>query len=363
MNLDTVRKPVSGWRGKQLLPMWGQQKKEDPPLKTTGEVPLVEQASRTPVLEPLPGKRSPRWLHYIFLIVASILLFGLLLPPASRVSRPVRRAADRDSHYYIPPDLDCVRVVSSPTSGVLPGALDELRRIGLHGPPAVQQLRLAPANHKRGCHNAHLEAHRWAVKSNCTHTLVIEDDAVFADDMTDAWTSVARLFRSGRPVDTIWLGYVGIRLDATSVPGIVHLQKPMLSHAVIYSRDTSRRIVGLPPWRPRSVSVLEAYDVNLWHSGATRVGATFGVYPPAAAQLASRPSSLSLDKNGVQDWIKTFTGMRFFASLAYGTCSSLYRLSPYLSAILGTVMEMPPDSLSLQKIYTCATPVALDSWA
>ena len=363
MKFEELRKKVAGWRGEQLLPMWGRQKKEDPPLKTTAEVPLVEQASRTPVLELPPKNHGAKWLYYIFLIVAIILIFGLSIPPASRVSRPVRRAAGREPRYYIPPELDCVRVVSSPGSSVLPGALDELHRIGLYGTPSVQEQRLDPENHKRGCHNAHVEAHRWALESMCNYTLVIEDDAVFADDMTDAWTSVARLFRSGRPIDTIWFGYVGIRLDATEVKGIVHLQKPMLAHAVIYSRDTSRRIVGLPPWRPLSISVLEAYDVNLWHSGTTRVGATFGVYPPAAAQLPSRPSSLSLDKNGVQDWIKTFVGMRFFATLSYGTCSSFYRLSPYLSAILGTMMDMPPDSLSLQEIYTCNTTVALDSWA
>ena len=41
------------------------------------EVPLVEQASRTPVLELPPKSRSKMVGYYIFLIVAIILIFGL----------------------------------------------------------------------------------------------------------------------------------------------------------------------------------------------------------------------------------------------------------------------------------------------
>ena len=315
-------------------------------------------------LPPSSKNASSKWLFYVLLLVAVILIFGVAVPHTSRVARSTQWAGAELSAptYYVPPELDCVRVVSSVNSTVLAGALAELHRIGLRGEASVQTPLLDPENHKRGCHNAHVKAHQWAVDNGCKYTLVVEDDVVFARDMTAAWKSIDALFRSQRIIDTVWLGYVGIRLDETDTPGIVHLQKPMLAHAVIYSQDTSRRIVGLPPWRPQNLSILEAYDVALWHEGATRLGATFGVFPPAAAQLPSRPSSLSLDKNGVQDWVKSFVGMRVFASLSYKTCSGFYRLSPYLSAILGLFMTMPPDSLSLQSVYTCNTTTPLDYW-
>ena len=76
MKLEELRKKVAGWRGEQLLPMWGRQKRR-PPLKTMAEVPLVEQASRAPVLELPPKNHGAKWLCYIFLIVAIILIFGL----------------------------------------------------------------------------------------------------------------------------------------------------------------------------------------------------------------------------------------------------------------------------------------------
>ena len=350
---------LSGWSAPSPAPPEAPR----PPVHeevVTVDSAVIKEDTKDPVVRRTDGAS---WLYYVLLLVAVVVLFGISLPPASHVRRPTRSLYPEDTpRYYIPLELDCIRVVSSANSSVLPGALEELSRIGLSGSPSVQTPVLDPENHKRGCHAAHVTAHRWAVESGCAYTMVVEDDVVFADDMSEAWAAVDRLFRSGRTIDTVWFGYVGIRLDPTDVEGIVHLQKPMLAHAVIYSRETSRRIVGLPPWRPQQPSILEAYDVALWHSEATRVGSTFGVYPPAAAQLQSRPSSLSLDKNGFQDWVKSFAGMRAFAFLAYGTCSSLIRLSPYISDVLDRFMYMPPDSKSVQTVYTCNTTVPLDPW-
>ena len=299
-------------------------------------------------------ERGGKWLVYLVVAVVVFLIVGLSGTRTTRVVRTKRQSPARIS--MVPLEIDCVRVVSSPNSTVVDGAAEELNRVGFLGTVSVQSTGLDPENHKRGCFEAHREAHIWAVESGCTYTLVVEDDVVFAEDMGAVWADVGALLQSGRPVDTVWLGYVGIRIDSIiDNPGIVALQKPMLSHAIVFSAETSRRIVGLPPWHPHQVSVLEAYDVALWHTGATRIGATFGVWPPAAAQLPSRATSKSLDKNGFQDWVKGFAGMKAFGLAASGRCSPVYQLSNVMAHVLSPIMAFSPDAVSLNSVYTCDT--------
>ena len=297
------------------------------------------------------------WLIYLLVGVAIFFVIGFTGTHMGHVSRKVRKNIGSGVRVsMVPPEIDCVRVVSSPNSTVVDGAADELNRVGFLGTVSIQSTVLDPESHKRGCFDAHREAHAWAVESGCTYTLVVEDDVVFAEDMGAVWADIGALLQSGRPVDTVWLGYVGIRIDSImEFPGIVALQKPMLAHAVVFSAETSRRIVGLPPWRPQKMSVLEAYDVALWHTGATRIGATFGVWPPAAAQLPSRAASNSLDKNGFQDWVKGFAGMKAFGLAASGRCSPVYQLSNVMAHILSPIMAFSPDAVSLNSVYTCDT--------
>lgn len=319
---------------------------------TGPESTLVDVAAIGTAKHPARPERGGNWLVYLVVAVFLFLIVGFSGTRAERVNRNIRRDTIRVS--MVPPEIDCVRVISSPSSTVLDGAVKELNRVGFLGTVSVQRTGLDPENHKRGCFEAHREAHLWAVKSGCTYTLVVEDDVVFAEDMGAAWADVGTLLQSGRPVDTVWLGYVGIRIDSIlDTPGIVALQKPMLAHAVVFSAETSRRIVGLPPWRPQNVSVLEAYDVALWHTGATRIGATFGVWPPAAAQLPSRAASNSLDKNGFQDWVKGFAGMKAFGLAASGRCSPVYQLSNVMAHVLSPIMAFSPDAVSLNSVYTC----------
>jgi len=300
-------------------------------------------------------KRDGRWLVYLAAAVLGFLILGLSGAQPGRTTRTVRRNSEPHVRVsMVPPEIDCVRVISSPNSTVVDGAVDELDRVGFFGTVSVQRAVLDPKNHKRGCFKAHRAAHIWAVESGCTYTLVVEDDVVFADSMGAAWADIGTLLRSGRPADSVWLGYVGIRIDSMAdFPGIVALQKPMLAHAVVFSAETSRRIVGLPPWRPQNLSILEAYDVALWHTNATRTGATYGVWPPVAAQLPSRSDSYSLDKNVFQDWVKGFGGMRVFGLAASGRCSPIYQLSNFMASVLSPFASFTPDAQSLNKAYTC----------
>lgn len=300
-------------------------------------------------------ERGGRWLVYLLAAVLIFLIVGVSGAHMGRTSRKVRRSSKAHVRVsMVPPEIDCVRVISSPNSTVVDGAVDELDRVGFLGTVSVQKAVLDPENHKRGCFEAHRAAHTWAVESGCTHTLVVEDDVVFADNMGAAWADIGTLLRSGRPVDSVWLGYVGIRIDSIAgFPGIVALQKPMLAHAVVFSAETSRRIVGLPPWRPQTMTILEAYDVALWHTNATRTGATYGVWPPVAAQLPSRSASYSLDKNRFQDWVKGFGGMRTFGLAASGRCSPIYQFSNFMARVLSPFASFTPDARSLNAAYTC----------
>ena len=245
--------------------------------------------------------------------------------------------------------------MSSPNSTLVDGALDEVARIGLGGSRvSVQSLPLDTVSHKRGCYNAHVAAHAWAVENGCRSTLVLEDDVVFADDPEAVAQPITRLIESGVPFSTLWLGYTAIRVDPVAgVPGTVYLQKPMLAHAIVFSRQASERIAAFPPWTAQDPSILSAYDVALWHRNVTDIGATFGADPPVAAQLASRPQSYSLDKNWFQDLLKTFNGMRIFNFFARERCSTLYRFSPAAERVMGLFTTFSADTRSIHRVYTC----------
>ena len=309
-----------------------------------------------------PSKKKEKaralWLVYIIYGTLFVLVVGLMVSVGARLRRPSRAPGShrhRGARSAGPAFIDCVRIVSSPNSSLVDGAVDEVWRAGLGTRRfSVQQLPLNPESHKNGCFDAHREAHRWAVAQDCQTTLVVEDDVVFADDIADRWGPVARLVESGADWDTVWLGYVGIRIDPVpKIPGLVHLQKPMLAHAVLFSRATSERILALPPWEDHELSILEAYDVSLWHSNATRPRTTFGLDPPAAAQLPSRAESYSLDKNAASDFFKTFWGMAAFNYWARKACSPMYQLSPAISRVIGAFVTLSPDTRSVQQVYAC----------
>ncbi len=302
-------------------------------------------------------KKRALWFIYLIYVVLFVLVVGFMVSVGAELKRP---RPDPGLHQRAPRDnglefIDCVRIVSSPNSSTAEGAIDEVWRAGLRPRKfSVQRLKLNTDSHKKGCFDGHREAHRWAVAHNCKTTLVLEDDVVFVDNIENRWEPVATLINSGAEWDTLWLGYVGIRIDpAPEFPGIVHLQKPMLAHAILFSRATSERILALPPWKRLNLSILEAYDVSLWHSNATRLRYTFGVDPPLAAQLSSRIESYSLDKNADSDFFKTFWGMGVFNYWARKSCSSMYQLSPAISRIIGTFSKVSPDRMSLQHVYTC----------
>ena len=309
-----------------------------------------------------PSKKKEKaralWLIYIIYGTLFVLVVGFMVSVGARLRR---KEPVLGSHHHRgarspgPAFIDCVRIVSSPNSSLVDGAVNEVWRAGLGTRRvSVQQLPLNPASHKQGCFEAHREAHRWAVSQGCQTTLVVEDDVVFADNIADRWGPVASLVESGTEWDTVWLGYVGIRIDPVQkFPGLVHVQKPMLAHAVLFSRATSERILALPPWEHHELSILEAYDVSLWHSNATRPRFTFGLDPPAAAQLPSRPESYSLDKNAASDFFKTFWGMSMFNYWARRACSPMYQLSAPISRAIGAFVALSPDTTSIQHVYTC----------
>jgi hypothetical protein len=299
-------------------------------------------------------RKGAFWLVCLIYGVIFVLVVGLMVSVATGVKRPPK-GPTRGTRSAGPGAVDCVRIVSSPNSSLVDGALDEIRRIGLESRHVtVQSLPLDAGSHKRGCYTAHVAAHAWAVEHGCTNTLVLEDDVVFAEDAAAAWRPVDRFLASGVEFSTLWLGYVAIRRDPVpAFPGIAHIQKPMLAHAIVFSRAASERIAALPPWTPREISILDAYDVALWHENVTEVGATFGADPPLAAQLPSQPHSYSPDKNWLQDFVKTFTGMRALNYLGSGKCSPIYRLSPAAERVVGLFTSFGEDTRSIHRVYTC----------
>jgi len=308
-------------------------------------------------------KKDARWLAYILYAVILVLVVGLMTSAATRVQRPPKKASgSRTPRDLGPAEIDCVRIISSPNSTLVDGALDEVFRAGLGTRRVtVQSLPRDTESHKRGCYSSHVEAHRWAVANGCENTLVLEDDVVFLPDVAERWGPVRRLLASGAPYDTVFLGYLGIRLDpAPERPGLVHLQKPMLAHAVLFSRAASIRVTEMAPWSAHNLSILDAYDVALWHNSVTTPGATYGVDPPFAAQIPSRATFYSVDKGGALiDGVKSFAGMRAFNYFARGACSRVYQLSPFLSRILGMFVELTSDAISIAPVYTCDDVVQL----
>ena len=244
----------------------------------------------------------------------------------------------------------------SPNSTVVDGAVDELNRVGFLGTVSIQRTVLDPESHKRGCFEAHREAHAWAVESGCTYTLVVEDDVVFAEDMGAVWADVGALLQSARPVDTVWLGYVGIRIDSI-------LESPWHHPAPKAHAGPRRRVLGrnVPEncWTS-AVAPTESVGPRGVRRGPVAHGRdpdrrNLGVWPPAAAQLPSRAASNSLDKNGFQDWVKGFAGMKAFGLAASGRCSPVYQLSNVMAHVLSPIMAFSPDAVSLNSVYTCDT--------
>ena len=108
------------------------------------------------------------WLIYLLVGVAIFFVIGFTGTRMGHVSRKVRKNIDsRVRVSMVPTEIDCVRVVSSPNSTVVDGAVDELNRVGFLGTVSIQRTVLDPESHKRGCFDAHREAHAWAVESGC----------------------------------------------------------------------------------------------------------------------------------------------------------------------------------------------------
>jgi GR25 family glycosyltransferase involved in LPS biosynthesis len=269
----------------------------------------------------------------------------------------VRTVGQTEPPFFASPPIDCARIIYGNGSQYLARARAELARIGF--PDASLQMEvLDRASHKRGCHNGHVRAHRWAVNNGCRASLIVEDDVVFADDLTEAWDAINRLLATPERWDALFLGYTALRIDAANTSGIVYLEKPMLMHATIFSHDTSRRIAEMPPWRAarKDLSVTDAYDVHLWYSGVLRPERTFGVYPAVAGQRPSQSASHSKDKNFVLNWGKSLPGMRFVNALAYGRCANIYQWAASAANWLEWVrlIENGDDWRATSRVFTCS---------
>ena len=246
--------------------------------------------------------------------------------------------------------IDCVRVITSPTGGA--AAVSELTRIGFRSEDVtVGRLPLAAAGadraeraHKRGCYTAHVAAHAWAVAHNCTSTLIVEDDVVFSD-ITAAEISSA-VSTLGNSFETLWLGYHAAEILPDPAAGISELERPMLAHAIVFSAAASARIAAFPPWRRRSRSIYEAYDVALWHDGGLR---SHGLDPPVAGQRWS-------GRSVYLDWSKSLDGQHAMNWFSRGTCSLLLSRASRVAQLVGLFMALPQDAYSLSGAYQCHSP-------
>lgn len=296
--------------------------------------PLAPHCSRTSITAP------QKW---PLIALALLILFW--------VQSPV------EPQFFAAPPIDCARIIYSNGSKYLPRARAELARVGFPD-ASVQMEVLDPQSHKRGCHNGHVRAHRWAVENDCRRTLVVEDDVVFAEDVTEAWAAIAAQMATAAQWDAIFLGYTASRIEAANTSGIVTLEKPMLMHATVFPYETSRRIAKLPPWKPasREVSVTDAYDVHLWYGGVLRPERTFGVYPAVAGQRPSQSASYSKDKNFVLNWGKSIRGMRFVNAMAYGRCANIYQWAASTANWLEwmRLIENGDDWRATSRVFTCA---------
>lgn len=294
-------------------------------------------------------RQGARWISVLVATVFFILLtYGVFSGTGPRRYENVRRFAPEEG----PGSVDCVWIVASSGSRVASGAVLELVSAGFSPEiVSVHYSELDPGNHKRGCYNAHVAVHRKAVAAGCNVTLVAEEDVVIdgGADLASVWSAVDA---AAGKYDTLWLGYVAVRLDPWDVPGLVTLQKPMLAHGILFSRDASAQIAALPPWNPvPNSSILEAYDVILWHRGLTN--RTLGLYPPVAGQLSSRAESFSLDKRPLFDWIKSVKGVKAMARASYMKCSFFIGAASTVARALSYIVSVPPDTLSITGEYSC----------
>lgn len=256
----------------------------------------------------------------------------------------------------VAPPIECVRVISGNRSKYRETAVRELARVGL-AEVSVQVEALDSGSHKRGCQNGHVRAHQWAVQRGCRSVLVVEDDVVFTEQVQPAWDGLTAFLESGTRWDAVFLGYTAIRINATAFPRLAVLEKPMLTHAVLFPIETSRRIAGMPPWAPQpaELSITEAYDVHLWYTGVIAQSATYGVYPPMAGQRWSQRTSFSRDKNAALNWGKSLAGMRYLNWLAYGKCTRYFEYAASASAWLGWtgLVEGTDDWAAASRVFSC----------
>lgn len=236
-----------------------------------------------------------------------------------------------------------------------------MARVGFPG-ASMQIETLDRESHKRGCHNAHVRAHAWGVKNNCSTLLVVEDDVVFKNNMDRDWRALAEFLRTAAEKNVKWdaffLGYTAVRVDDTVIPGIARIQKPMLLHAALFPIETSRRIVAMPPWKPqpKELSILEAYDVHLWYAGLASKTATYGIYPSAAGQRHSQKISFSQDKNPFQNWAKSISGLLWMDRFAHGKCTKIWSAGGEAGIILWklSLIESVDDWMAAAKVFGCA---------
>lgn len=253
-----------------------------------------------------------------------------------------------------PPPIECVRVLSGNASVYRHLAVAELFRVGFNK-VSIQVEQLDPVSHKRGCHNSHIRAHTWAVQHNCQTVLVVEDDVVFATNISQAWQSLTSYMALSSEWDAIFLGYTAIKIQRSAYPGVVRLTKPMLTHAVVFPLRTSRRIVEMPPWQrqPTNLSITEAFDVRLWYSGV--VSKAYALYPAVAGQRGAQSHSYSRDKNALLDWAKSLSGLGWVNWMSYEQCARYYKLAGTASQWLGGLIDGADDWQSTARVFTCDT--------
>lgn len=155
----------------------------------------------------------------------------------------------RIEELAILPSVDCVRVISLNGSKALAPLTDELKRLGLWDRTIVQTEQLDPDGGRAGCFRAHVRA--WSHSKNCSHLLVLEDDAFFENDTMALSTSRAEAFvGSGLPYDMLYLGWnrvMGIgQVNVIEIDGAdctFQLQGGWAStHAYVISNVAMRRL-------------------------------------------------------------------------------------------------------------------------
>jgi GR25 family glycosyltransferase involved in LPS biosynthesis len=158
----------------------------------------------------------------------------------------------RFEELAILPSVECVRVISLNGSKALAPLTDELKRLGLWDRTIVQTEQLDPDGGKAGCFRAHVRA--WSHSQNCSHLLVLEDDAFFENDTMALSTARAEAFvGSGLPYDMLYLGWnrvMGIgQVQVSEIEGAdcaFQLQGGWAStHAYVISKVAMRRLSSI----------------------------------------------------------------------------------------------------------------------